>query len=90
MSSMIDHATRALMTCVTDPHLRRATVYIGHHDTVKASRQRRHDGRARGQTFLVTMGSPNYAERRFIKKCQQAGEPFPVKKVQLQYWPTKR
>lgn len=33
----------------------------------------------------VTMGSPNYAEREFIKAVKKAGEPFPVKKIQLKF-----
>ena len=33
----------------------------------------------------VTAGKPNYLEREFIKKCKKAGEPFPVKKVQLKF-----
>jgi hypothetical protein len=39
--------------------------------------------------FVVTVGSPNYADRLFIKKCLKAGEPFPVKKLQLKF-PAKR
>lgn len=33
----------------------------------------------------VTVGKPNYLEREFIKACQKAGEPFPVKKIQLKF-----
>lgn len=33
--------------------------------------------------FVLTMGPPNFAEREFIKKCKKAGEPFPIKKIQL-------
>lgn len=73
-----------------DDALRRATIYRSPTFTLKLSRQRRHDGRDKATTWLLTCGKPNFAERRFIKKCQQAKEPFPVKKVQLQYWPTKK
>lgn len=31
----------------------------------------------------VKIGSPNYLERRFVKACLKAGEPFPVKKDQI-------
>lgn len=31
--------------------------------------------------FILTIGRPNYLERRFIKHCKNAGEPFPVKNV---------
>lgn len=39
--------------------------------------------------FIVTIGKPNYAERKFIKLCQKAGEPFPVAKTQLKFYPKK-
>ena len=35
--------------------------------------------------IVVKIGSPNYAERAFIKACQKAGERFPVKKIQLKF-----
>lgn len=33
----------------------------------------------------LTIGRPNYAERKFIKLCQKAGEKFPIKKIQLKF-----
>lgn len=38
---------------------------------------------------VLTHGRPNYAQRQFIRRCQRAGEPFPVRKVQLRF-PVKR
>ena len=39
----------------------------------------------------LTIGKPNYLEREFIKLCQDAKEPFPIKKVQLKlYNPPKK
>lgn len=35
--------------------------------------------------ITLTIGKPNYIEREFIKKCQKAKEPFPVKKIQLKF-----
>jgi len=81
---------RLVETMIEDVALRRATIYRSAKFTLKLSRQRRNDRRDRSETMLFTYGNPNYRERRFIKKCLAAGEPFPVKKVQLQYWPTKR
>jgi len=73
-----------------DVGIRRATYYVGPKMTVKATRQRRVDGRSRQETLIVTFGSPNFAERKFIKACLASGEPFPVKKVQLTWWPIKK
>ena len=39
----------------------------------------------------LTIGRPNYLERDFIKLCEKAKEPFPVKKIQLKlYNPLKK
>jgi len=40
--------------------------------------------------MVLTIGRPNYAEREFIKLCKKAGEPFPVKKMQLKFYPKKK
>ena len=42
-----------------------------------------------GLHIVFTAGRPNYLARRFIKFCRRAGEPFPVKRIQLRY-PAKR
>ena len=39
---------------------------------------------------LVSHCRPNYRERQYIKVLKKAGEPFPVKKIQLQLQPAKR
>lgn len=70
--------------------VRGAEKYLAPDLVVKATAQRRKDSRARGRTFIVTIGKPNYRERAFIKKCKAAGEPFPVKKIMLRLWPKKR
>ena len=63
---------------------KRATKYLGPNLTVKATLQgsrHRYDN-----TLVVSIGRPNWKERKFIKACQRANEPFPVKKVQI-LWP---
>ena len=46
--------------------------------------------RSTRQEFVVKIGVPNYLEKRFVAACVKAGEPFPVKRVQVQPWPQKR
>ena len=84
--SAVSAVVMAVLEC---PDLRRATKYLDDHTTVKCTRQRPFDKRERQETVLVTMGKPNYAERNFIKNCKIVGEPFPVKKIQLKWWPGK-
>lgn len=69
---------------------RKATKFIGPHLVVKATRQRKTRKNASHHTFLLTVGQPNYLERKFIKQSLAAGEKFPVKKVQTRDFPVKR
>lgn len=39
--------------------------------------------------ITLTIGRPNYVEREFIKECQEAKEPFPVKRIQLKLYNPK-
>ena len=39
--------------------------------------------------IILSIGSPNYSEREFIKKCKEAGEPFPIKNIQLKFYNPK-
>lgn len=70
--------------------IRRATLYVSPTYTVKATRQRPYRKSERQETVLVTAGRPNYLEREVITILRKCKEPFPVKKVQVQYWPRKR
>lgn len=65
-----------------------ATKYLSPSMTVRATRVSKHDkGRI---SYVVSVGKPNYLERKFIKLLKKAGEPFPVRKVQLRMAPQKR
>lgn len=62
---------------------KQAVKYVSSRHIVKATLQGKRDGRRHSTTILVTIGTPNYKERNFVRKALQAGEPFPVKKIQL-------
>lgn len=62
----------------------RATKYISPTQVVRATRKVYGGKLINGNIELVlTIGKPNYVEREFIKECRKAGEPFPVKNIQL-------
>lgn len=67
---------------------RQARKYVSPELVLKATRQTKPDRRNRGQTLLLTIGRPNYYERRFVKLCLKAGEPLPVRKIQLKTYPS--
>jgi len=81
---------KAVEALLSNIGLRQAVVYVAPNFVVKATRQNKATLRTRGETFLLTVGKPAYLERRFIKACIKAGEPFPVKKVQLKFYPKKK
>lgn len=72
-----------LMQLVLVHGSRKATKYISPKEVIKATFQGKRDRRATHSTVLITVGAPNYAERKFIKSAKKAFEPFPIKKIQL-------
>lgn len=67
---------------------RKATKYLSDKETIKISRicyRGKLPRKGSNYEFRITIGRPNYEEREFIRKCKKAGEPFPVKKVQLKF-----
>jgi hypothetical protein len=77
---------------LSDKTIRRATKYLSPKLVVKlTARTYKYRNGKRGtkqdahEDFVLTVGKPNYAERQFVKKLVAAGEPFPVKKIQLKF-----
>ena len=66
------------------PDVYRATLFLGEQLVVKATRPHKYIKRSRGDTILLTVGKPNYKERKFIKLCKKAGEPVPVRRIQIE------
>lgn len=79
-----------LAECILEGGAYKATKYLSEKLTVKATRKRYKAYKAgwrKGDNvdIIFTVGRPNYEEREFIKQCKKAGEPFPVKKIQLRF-----
>lgn len=72
-----------------DAAIYRGTKYLSDKFTVKVTRQHRPRANDYRVTYIVSAGRPNYAEREFIKQCKKVGEPFPVAKVQIKFYPTR-
>ena len=79
-----------LADAVINTGARQAIKFLSDKRTVKATR-RLYNGRInkrdRRIEILFTIGTPNYLERAFIKQARKAGEPFPIKKIQLKFPP---
>lgn len=75
---------------MSEADVRMATIYFDGQTVIRGTARHRLDARARSTTIVLTVGKPNFVERRFIRLCRQAKEPLPVRKVQLKFWPKKR
>ena len=63
----------------------RATKYLSANMVVKVTRRHKIDRRARSVEFVLTIGRPNYVERKFINLCRKAKVSLPLQKVQLKF-----
>jgi hypothetical protein len=62
-----------------------ATKYVDERTVVKATLVGKRDYQEDGLDVRLTFGAPNFREKQFIKDCKEAGEPFPVRKIQLRF-----
>ena len=79
-----------LFDCFWDRNLKKATKYCAKDYTMKLTHIGKIGGKERISEYKLTIGRPNYLERIFIKKCIKAEEPFPIKKIQLKFYPKKK
>lgn len=86
MNIDIVRAVGSVINAFNQPKVYSATKYLSDKIVVRATR-RRYNGKlpAKNQNLeaILVIGRPNYAQKKFIKLCQKAKEPFPIKKVQL-------
>lgn len=73
--------------------IRKITAYVSAERTIKLTRQRKPTKRALSETGILTIGCPNYKERKFIRETVRDGRRFPTGfptgYVQYDYWPFK-
>jgi len=67
-----------------------ATIFLSPKLIVRATWRHKPSLRNLREEMVVTYGAPNYLEQAFIVTAKKAGEPFPIKKVQLRPWPKVR
>lgn len=83
MSQPFSHVASVIQTLASNPKITSGAKYLAPDRVVKVTRQRKKVRGDKAETFLVTIGRPNFLGRRFVKQCIKAGEPFPIKKVQI-------
>lgn len=87
---IFDRVIDALLTPRAGVITRKATLYVSPTYVVTASLRCKPDKRSKRTEIVLKIGVPNFVERQFVKACKKAGEPFPVKKIQLKFYPRKR
>lgn len=84
---LVVKAIAKTISALLDTGARKASLYVNPRFVINVSRHWYKRGRndLRDPKLSVRFGLPNYVNRKFIKACKKAGEPFPVKKVQLKF-----
>jgi len=77
-------------TLIANKDAKSAIKYLSEKLVIKATWHNKPKANNRGETMIVTFGQPNYREVSYIKSLKKAGEPFPVKKIQLKFYPKKK
>lgn len=80
-----EQAIAKVTSLVIDGGYKKATYYHCYDHVIKATRLFKNRSERLVQVVL-TLGQPNYSERKFIKTAQKAGESFPIKKIQVKSW----
>ena len=82
---LAQYASELIFIVANDATIKTATKIATPKITVRVTRRLKPLKSNRRNEYVVTIGEPNYLALRFIKLCKKAGEPFPVKKIQLNY-----
>jgi hypothetical protein len=86
-NSIMNKYLTQMIVYMLDSRIKSAVKYTFEDERVKLSKMYR---KTYPLDLRLTIGKPNYSERKFIKQCIKAGEPFPIKKIQLKYWLKKK
>jgi len=74
-------------TLISTKNVKSAIKYLSDELVVKATWHDKPKDNNNSATMVVTFGKPNYREIAFINNLKKCGEPFPVKKIQLKFYP---
>lgn len=93
-TSVVEQVKRSDISLVVDTllksDLKRVTKFVSPKLTIKATRLFKPNRVQTAETYIVSIGRPNFAERKFIKDAVKAGEPFPVRNILFQHFPESK
>lgn len=79
-----------VIAALIDGNCKTATRYLDDKTVVRATWRNKPSNQNKREEIVVTYGCPNYLEVKFIKDCKTAGVSFPVKRIQLKFYPKKK
>lgn len=86
-------AVGKVLEALVENNAHKATAYLSEkfvvNMTMKLSRGKL-PSKGQNAEIVLVVGRPNYVQRKFIKMCKKAGEPLPVKKIQLKFLSKKK
>lgn len=90
MDTQVKGAISKVVEAVANKGIYKAAKYLSPKLVVRASRKL-YKGKLASYNedfeVILIVGKPNFEHREFIKMCKKAGEPFPVKNVQIKHAP---
>lgn len=69
---------------------KKVTKFLSPKLRITATRSHKRDRRNTRESFIVTIGQPNYEQRQLVKAAIAAKEPFPIRKLQIKQWRVKQ
>ena len=79
-----------VMDALLNYDIKTATKYISPKLVARATWRHKPARNHTREEMVITYGTPNYLEVRFVQQALKAAEPFPVKRVQHKAWPKKK
>lgn len=85
LSAKLFHSLAAYVLSMRVSGVKKATAYLSKDLVVKITTNGKGDRRQRNVYTHLTVGRPNYAEKKFIELCRKAKVKLPLRRVQLKH-----
>lgn len=79
------HIGKLISEIATRPEIKKATKFLSPKLVIKATRRNKYDGREKSEVLIVTLGAPNFREKRYIETLKEAKVPFPVRRIRIKW-----
>jgi len=84
------NAISRAVECVLETGCRKATVYLDEKTVVTCTARFKPDKRRKSNDYVLSMGAPNFAGRRFVRLFKKSYGKAPSGEVAMKGWPKKK